>query len=1647
MNKKAAALVLAGFLMIASLFVLIKYRNLAPTDQKNPTVVVEEPKGNQVPAPVYPEEDPNAEFKLKPTAADAAGVAAASHFILKTVVPVSEEILVKALKMIPEVTLSVKKVNAQENTYEIIPAKELEPNKVYTIQLAAGDLAAHDFSWAYQVKAPFQLVSAIPGDKGTSVPTNTGIELYFNRDNIINPESFIELIPAATGRYQVDKNKVIFIPDSPLAERTIYTLKIKAGLRADGTADVLASDKIIQFETSQASYGQEPYAYFSRRFAEFKPGSDVVLGVNAYNVSSVSGVVYRFDSDKEFMDSVAKAKDNSPWAYYFNDLRAVDLPENKKVLSSNFLIETADYYSYVRLPQTLPAGYYAAIITTEKNNKDITWFQVNPAASFVALATSKSLIWLKDAGTEKNLSGVPIFFNNKKIGQTGADGVALFNTPADLQAQPEPYFVNDRKFFVAKTPSGSLVVPIENEYGSGVGLNPNDTAWDYVSLNKNIYLPTDNLHFWTVYKPRNGSVVSGEDIDVTLTNPYWYENQENIATYAQTKVKLSSYNTITGELSFVNLKPGIYDLAFRKGTEVIARQTVTVNAYIKPAYKITLTPDKNSLFAGDTATFKVKALFFDGTPVQNTSLSYSAYGLSAGNYQGTIMLDENGEGSFTITPEYKPDGYQWANYLTVSVTPTKAEEGQIVTSYSLFVFGAHINNTITQTQTPGTVSFTVKTRAVVLSSAVRGEPYWNMEEYLGGPIAEAKTTVDIVEVVYSQEQTGTGYDPINKLTYPIYSYTTSEQNPSAKIITAGQNGVAQFSFALDKTKTYKFKFTTKDSVGREVSSMTYVSGGAKTEIDSTQAEPAYYLTNLSNPNGENYKVGTPINLRLQTEQGLLPPDGKGKFIFMTVNNGDLEYKIQNTPTYNAAFRNKDIPNIGIWSGWFSGGRFRNGFLQNISFDANEKRLQITVTKDKAAYKPGETVRLAVKVTDNNNHPVSAEVNLSALDEAVFSMSPDEKDMANDLYRDIFSSVVIRTSNMPPYGGGGAERGGGGDGAPRSDFQEMALFKSVITDASGNASVEFKLPDNITSWRVTTQAISKNIMAGKDISFIPVTLPFFVDATLNNTYLAGDNLSVRLRTFGTSVSPDAVRYSAESPTLPFKKVEEVGISSGVDLPLGPLSVGTHKLTVRAQRNTFSDALTRPLQVVSSYFTQHTATFYEGTKGLKMQINPLGYTTLTLSSYGRGELYNNLYTFLYQPNLRLDQKGSVLVATNLLNQYFGQHIEQPVFNGSAYQNENGGLQLLPYSDDDLELSAIAAHLFEAGTFDAVSLKNYFTVSLSDQKASASRITRALYGLAAFGEPVLIKVEAVKNDLTLTLQDKIFVALTLDKIGAKEAARLYYRQRIKPMVEINNGYAYVKMPGKDETITNTALVAALTASLQEPEAKLLAMYIKNNFPDATLSNFELLLYIKSTLPTLDPEEVTFTYMVGSKKVTKTLKDGEFVELNLSPQELSSFELLEITGKLGISAQYEEASSPELIKKDSNLLITRKYFVDGKETKEFHEGDWVTIELELKFGSNALDGAYQIVDYVPSGLRPIDLELARSYGYIGQSYDNGMREINDQKVTFIRYKYPNSDRIINYYARVVTKGTYKAEPAIVQSLQNLASMTISNEDSVTIK
>jgi len=1722
------------------------------------------------------------QFTLTAPEADAAGVPSNARFELKSTEDLSASVISTYLHTKPEVAVVVDKKGTGQ--YTITPKDKLSENKIFAVQIDKGPISAKTYGWAFQVKAPFQIISKIPTDKGTNVPLNTSIEITFNRQQIATPESFISITPTVAGKFLVKDEVVAFLPDTnALKPKTIYTVTVKKGLRPTQGTDTLADDTTWKFETGQNStYNQTPQLYFNDTFQEFAPGKIPTFAAYANQLgrdTTFPASVYRFNTVDDFLNAYKTSHPaDDAWAYYSGN-RSYDAPANSKVLDTGLRVENQMNVTTVSLPRVLDQGFYVLDTKVSSEERQQVWFQVTDLVNYIAVSNTKSVVWLRSVSANAPAVGATIKYDQKDTGaRTDANGVAQLDTPKELIASSDGrqmWQSHPQHFFVVSNGNQKVAIPIQAQYGSSQVAGP-DSWWSYLSFDKTVYLPTDNLHFWGIVKSRNGTEVKGQQVTIELTPPIFGEFDKDTTIYAKTQTTISDFNTVTGALAFSGVKPGYYQLSVRLGKDVIISEGVSIDAYIKPAYSLSVTADKVALFAGDSVQVKVKAEFYEGTPVANLKVNVGA--TLQKTISQSITLDSKGEGSVTIPTTYDDSGY-WPNYMTVEASPAVAEEGNINSITSILVFGPSELLSIDQSLSNQTSNFKIKLNHIVLDKIKNGAPYWESDVYTGNPVHNAPLTVSVAKIVTVRTLTGQGYDAINKVTYPIYNYSSHEEPVRTDSISTNDQGVAQYSLPLEKEQTYHLRFSRVDSKGRTVRQDRYAYQYSGSYFDDYNSSGVM----LKAPSDqERYTIGDPITLQMQTIDGQGVKPNPGTFLFYWMHAGIDRYAVQGDGNFQDTFKDAYLPNETIGAVWFSGTRFHEAPLHSLFGDPAQRRLSIKVSEDKERYKPGETVQLSIDVRDPSGNPKSAEVNISALDAAAFALNPQETDITAMLYRGLSPSLLSRSSHAEALqtGGAGAERGGcflpgtkiltpqgqvdiedirigmkiltrtsdttmtlteadvvrttshlvngyytindtlnvsenhriyangdwkhagsiaigdvlqetngthipvtsvvfhdewrwvynfevagqhtyianglyvhneeKGGGAARSDFKDVAYFTAVTTGSDGTAHTSFKLPDNLTSWRLAIQGVSKDLYAGEAVAFVPVGLPFFADTALNRTYLAGDNPTVRVRVFGTAQIPNTVHYKLTSDTLAFKSKEQDSGSSA-DFSLGALPVGNHKITIEASAGNLRDSLVRDVTVVPSYFTHLTSKYYDLSSSLtSIEGDPKGYTNLIFTSQERGKLYRYVGELMYSQGVRIDQVAGRYLSCKLMEQYFKDtcNMEAPSLMG--YQRENGGLSLLPYSDDDLAMSALFIDALGDGTTDVSrdALKDYFNGALGDAKADLSREAIALYGLAGLHEPVLTKLEQFKTDSSLTLTDRAYVLLALNAIGAKEEAREYYGQYFKGrLVKAGDTLSLRENGGDEKDRILTALVMSAAGSLQEPEADGLLVSADTIRPNTTLNTFQLLAYLRNVLPTLGDPNISFSYQLGDQKGSTTLHKDEAFGISIPASALGSVRFSDMTGRIGLVTRYEEATTPDAIKKDASMGISRTYMVDGRTTTTFKDGDLVKVVLTPRFGQNASSWYYEITDYLPSGLRPstklINYHLYRSERCIGYPVS-----VNDQSVTLLTWGVPSSQcPSIYYYARVVNKGVFKAEPALIQSPMNLASQNISQAAQVEIK
>ncbi|MGD9380726.1 MAG: alpha-2-macroglobulin family protein, partial [candidate division WOR-3 bacterium] len=195
-------------------------------------------------------------------------------------------------------------------------------------------------------------------------------------------------------------------------------------------------------------------------------------------------------------------------------------------------------------------------------------------------------------------------------------------------------------------------------------------------------------------------------------------------------------------------------------------------------------------------------------------------------------------------------------------------------------------------------------------------------------------------------------------------------------------------------------------------------------------------------------------------------------------------------------------------------QFKIGYV-SLKVNTEQKRLKLIAKPDKADYRPRDSVFIELDVKDHQDRPVAnTEVALFVVDLGVLNLidfhTPDPFQYfygSRPLsVRTIESRVNILGERN--YGEKGEDRGGGGAFAEgvsyREKFVATAFYEATLhTDSKGKAAARFKLPDNLTKFRIMAVAHTRESQFGSVDSTLVVNLPFMMTPSIPRFARVGD----------------------------------------------------------------------------------------------------------------------------------------------------------------------------------------------------------------------------------------------------------------------------------------------------------------------------------------------------------------------------------------------------------------------------------------------------------------------------------------------------------------------------------------------------------------
>ncbi len=1575
------------------------------------------------------------EITMEPTKQDSAGADSDTAFILSAKSALDPRFIRENLSVEPAVDFTVARDSKDKQKVLVTPKAPLEPQKIYKFTLSIDDETP--LKWAFQTKGDFKVVSTLPHHQATGVPTNTGIEINFSHLNFDKLSEFFTISPNVEGSFEVHKKTAVFVPKS-LEPDTLYTVTVKKGMPLSSSRQTLKEDFTFQFETQEES--QDGLGFnFHKSISEFSTSEKPIFQFGYYSWDSmqlpknIDFTVYRYKTANDYIRALQEKQKIPFWAFRSRQTYLEDVSKLQSVAKFSAPVMDVESTKFIEFPEVMPAGYYIAQANVQNNIRQI-WFQVTDLAIYAAVGKNQNLVWVNDLSSGKPVSGAKVqFYGNGKSSTTDDTGLAKLSTSNDAVDGVYAVVSKDNREAVAAIYPYYQMYPdteLEDDFAKDY--------WKYLYLDRTLYKPDSTVNFWGIIKPRADKTKNIDKVTVSLLSSELRDNP----TIDSKEIPLDDFSFI-GNMKLPNLTPGYYFLEVKCEDLVITSRGFEVATYSKPSYQLEVVPSKKAVYVGDKVDFQVKAAFFEGTPVPDTPLEY--YIRNYGN--GSTTTDSEGNAIISFSPEFKQEQYGFLQHSCLFLTAKLPEAGEIETETALFVLNNDICIDASGDVKNGTAAIEIDIDRLTIDKVNSGQADpWDEDAYKSGPAANHPVNVRIYRDVWEKYEAGKYYDFINKKVQTRYEYEYSKVLESETQVTTDKEGKATFTFPVKNEESYRVELTAIDFKGNPAVYEYTISGNGRPRIyDYTW----YYLEGKA-----LYKTNEAVELSMKQNESPISSRPNG-FLFFTAQNGILESCVQDTADFNTAFKQELIPNFWVKGVYFDGRNYHEAYEFIVMYDRTEKALNIDIKTDQKEYNPKDTVNVEVEVTDSSGRPVEALVNLNLVDEALYALRQQYADILGDIYGDIYGSGIYITGFTHETAdslSGGAE-GGGEGGSERKDFKDAVLFKTVSTDRQGKAKFSFKVPDNLTSWRLTCQAVTDDLFAATKTAPVIVKLPFFVSTVINDTYLTGDQPMIPLRAFGNKLkSGTSISYETALKG-PGKTISETLTKNAFDAAywqLPALQKGKYDLTVTGKTaDGLTDKLTLSFNVVDSLVTKQQVDFWLMEENLQIKGAENTPTSLTFTDYERSQYLRMLLKLSWSDGSRIDQKIAPLKAQSLLEEYFPDlNLALPGKSGEnlnllEYQTQEGGIAVLPYSDQDLELSAKLVSLY-GSVFDKSSLADYFYKIAEDPKESRERSIIALYGLSALNEPVLTELKLLSTQKDLTVKEQLYLAMAFLEIGDEPSASQWIKSILKQNGEDLKTQMRIKCgQDQDDILEATALASIVCAGLNLDEQNKLAAYVLDNSTKDILLYAEQLMFLEKALPRLSKNAVSFDYRVDGKSEKVVLEPQETFCLLLSPEKLAKLKFENIKGKVGITAVYPAAFDTSLVSITDGVKLTRSYeAVSGRAQTSFNAGDLIKVNIAYEFGQTAPDGPYIITDFLPAGLKIVERP---HYHGAGNDYTRYPVQVDGQKVIFAVYEKKN--RNLNYYARVINPGEFAAEPAIIQHMSSGVVYSVTKGDRMSIK
>jgi len=1519
------------------------------------------------------------------------GVSINSPYEIRVEGIINADTLKHVLKVKPDKPFTISEINEEDLIFELTFNEPLDAGEIVSMVYDQGDTP---FGFAFQTHKTLAVSAVYPAEDKEYVPMNTFIEVYFSKNIEATIEDYIKLTPQVEGRVEVFNNVYRFIPKVNLEPNTLYTLTIEDGY-------IHNEEQLEGFETT---FKTDYTMYSNQELINFQ--KEDLLYLNPEGVQSF----------KAYSDLYKEGEALTLKAYPILESNNA-LSEAPKSIGATYDIHNY-YQGYVTLNENLGRGYYYLLF--EKGDKlGGTLLQVTEYNGYLMADNDQLLIWLQSTGNQSLESVITI--DDASIGSTNGEGLSII-----------PYKAPQNAFTMVKIKTKEaqpLLMPLrtgtyEKQFY--------EDYWYYTYTDRSVYLPTDMIYLSGFVQHKEGKATPYVTVKRVIGDKVLEEKT----------VALSKNGDFLTSFEFEDYYGYGFDLQVFIGDQKLTTAYVGISQFEKPTVTMKADTDEDIIMMGDEIVVSGDVTYFEGTPYVNPNIALESdwntvlrEGVESVQFQGS----ENGHFEERFTPYI--DTTTWYPQMVQLYARLDTIDNYYDTIPISFIMLPRDMMTILDIYKSEDGGFEMTYNTHKMDISKYDPEILDGSNLKGDPIGNINVEVTVKEIYYEKEFVGQTYDDVMKVTYDRFNYKRIESLVLKTSLVTDAEGMIKLPFdQVIEGRNYVVETVTYDQKGRIIKDNLYY--GADVFYRDTLAYDQYaYLDS----DQYAYEMNEDVQIFVNTDDGRIQGVDQDQMLFIVVKEGIYETHLSDSPSYTFRFEEEMIPTVYIQGVYFDGQYMHAGynFRKYLQFDTEEREAIIDTQFEATDYKPGDTVHGVITMKDRNGRPLEGYYNMSVVDEAYFALYEDHKDPRSELYQWHYNTAIlgetVATAKFidATYG---AEGGEGGDGSIRSDFKNTAYFINGTTNEEGQANFSFKVPDNLTKWRVTVSGITKDLYAGVSKENLDVTLPYFVTALFADTFLEQDELGLTLKSSSRNVpsnsevsdkvdikNQEGYDWSYESKGLlnDFMYVPVGAPSSGDWIP------GKYTVTIEGSIPGHKDRLSKIIQIQKSaqkLSLNQKETLKESTV-IKhndqlvhiSMMNPLA-----------SERYEMLSRWLYNHVDALEYKATGYMAY-LKMESLGFDVDHLTWVSQKpyYYIPENNLYNSIHSSDGSVITTV--DLLQMGWRDVIENSEVERLKLGLYQKAMSKKTSyvesmaALYGLGLLGEPML-------EDVRVAIRMPVYKEEPLAVLYGIKALTYYgaYQEAISllsehfPSPSQGFGMDYIDTEEQNQNKQNALLMAIYIDLNQEALARSIYHRIKDMEVKGYITASEC-FYYTSHLPTNLLESVV-EVSINKQKETIRLGYNDVWHRTLTANEAKETVFMPIKGEVTMSTSY--IGSYQDVEASKEVEVKTSIRTEGSDVKV---GDLVTVEHRVNVQQPIT--SFEVFDVLPAGLVFVGNVEITSNDVNMLVYNNNEGRFSQ----FYTYAYHhksdqlnNYEFLLTYQARAITIGNYGYEPIVVFDTKN---------------